>query len=246
MYSEKKLLNPPIKEALISISFTGVEITRLAEFCEITKKNYPKQKGMYELKATIQNEELSSEGSRLVGYQLLSNDEKQFITLRSDSISFHKIEPYSSWEEIKKESKLYFDEFQNLFPTLQINEISTRYINSLKLSISEEDGFDKYLKLLPHLPVELPKVVEGYFLQIRLPKPEEKISSIITQYVNSNTSDTVEIILDIHTFKKIENTDTNIWHLLELLRVFKNDIFFNSITQVTKNLYNDSSTNNNN
>ena len=54
MYSVKKLVNPPIKEAIISISFTGVEATRLSEFCDMVKQDYPKQKGMYELKAVFQ------------------------------------------------------------------------------------------------------------------------------------------------------------------------------------------------
>jgi uncharacterized protein (TIGR04255 family) len=240
MYPIKKLVNPPIKEAIISISFTGVEVTRLSEFCELVKNDYPKQKGMYELKAIFENEELSSEGAKLVGHQVLSNEEKQLITLRVNTFSFHRIEPYNSWEELKEESEKYFVLFNTLFPNLEITEIGTRYINALKLEMNEDEGFSKYLKLLPQLPDELPKAVDSYFLQIRIPKPEQGLSSVITQYFNqTDTPNTVEIILDIHTFKKIENNNADIWNSLELLRAFKNDIFFNSITEVTKTLYND-------
>jgi uncharacterized protein (TIGR04255 family) len=239
MYSIKKLVNPPIKEALISISFTGVETTRLSEFCEIVKQSYPKHKGMYELKATFKNDEFSSNGSELVGHQILSADEKQIITLKVDTISFHIIEPYSSWDRLKEESEKYFSIFKALFPHLEVKEIGTRYINSLKLPINEDGGFNKYLRLLPSLPDGLPKAVESYFLQVRIPKPEHNIFSVITQYFKqTETPNIVEIILDIHTFKHIENTNVDIWESLELLRAFKNDIFFNSITDVTKNLYN--------
>lgn len=242
MLKNLKLKNPPIKEALISIAFShpfGIQLNDLSIFSDAIINEYPNKKTQSELTVKI-NSDIPEKTTEVKGYMLSSVDIKQHIKVNFDSISFHRVAPYDSWEHLIKETKIYWEKFYMQFPDIQINQISVRYINVMNIQFKEEEGFESYLNLLPRIPDNLPKIVEGYFLQLKIPNPIKNLYSVVTEFFTLN-QDIVEITLDVNVMKNLDALpcdDTNLWMLFEDLRVFKNDIFFNSITEKTKNLYN--------
>ncbi len=240
MLPNLKLKNPPIKEALISIAFThpiGTKQEDLYQFCDITKVNYPNKENEIENTVKIENNGSVTKSTEYIGYMLTSPDTKKHIKLHFDSISFHRVEPYENWEQLVTEAKYYLSELQNLFPDIKIKQISVRYINVLGIKFKEGDVFEDYLTLLPAIPESITKVIEGYFMQIKIPDLSKNINSVVTEFFKYN-DDLIEITLDINVIKNLESVSiSSIWNLFDDLRVFKNKIFFNSITEKTKNLY---------
>ncbi len=242
MLPNLKLKNPPIKEALISIAFShplGIKLEDLDKFCDKAKGNYPNKKPQFESTVKIEEEEVIK-NTEHVGYMLVSEDKKKYIKLNLNSVSFHRVEPYQSWEHLISETKIYWSELCILFPQMQIKQISVRYINVMGIKFENGETFHDYLTLLPDIPDIITTVVEGYFLQIKIPEPIKGLNSVVTEFFTLN-QDIVEITLDINVMKNFDSlsiNDTNLWILFNDLRAFKNNIFFNSITEKTKNLYN--------
>ena len=243
MLQKLKLKNPPIKEALISIAFShpiGIQLNDLNLFLNAIINEYPNKNPQSEVRVKL-NSDTPEKTTEVTGYLLSSIDSKQHIIVNFNSISFHRVAPYESWENLIKEAKIYWKRFYLQFPDIQIHQISVRYINVMDIKFKEGEGFENYLSLLPHIPDNLPKIVEGYFLQLKIPEPIKNLFSVVTEFFTLN-QDIVEITLDVNVMKNLDNLpsdDNNLWILFEDLRVFKNDIFFNSITEKTKNLYND-------
>ena len=48
----------------------------------------------------------------------------------------------------------------------------------------ERETFDDYLVLRPHIPENIGKVGEGYFLQVKIPEPLKNLQSVVTEFFN--------------------------------------------------------------
>lgn len=77
-------------------------------------------------------------------------------------------------------------------------------------------------------------------MQIVIQNPEMQATAIITQTMEKPAENRrLPLILDIDVFKETVYVDNKeeIWNDFEKLRIFKNEIFFNSITEKTKELF---------
>jgi uncharacterized protein (TIGR04255 family) len=77
-------------------------------------------------------------------------------------------------------------------------------------------------------------------MRLVVPKPEIESTAVINVIMEESTrTQMLPIIFDIDVFKITNRPGTNveIWNDFEQLRVFKNEIFFNSITDKTKELF---------
>jgi uncharacterized protein (TIGR04255 family) len=246
MLPKLKLKDPPIKEALISIVFShpkGVKLSDFDEFCMNLNEEYPNKENKFEKTISFEfNSDVVSNEEKPFGYVFSSKDKKKYIKLDVSSMSFHRVEPYESWENLMVEVKQYWGKFCYLFSEIQIQQISVRYVNVIALKLDEGGiKFEDYLTLLPQIPDTLPKVVEGYFMQVKIPDLTKNLHSVVTEFFTI-TQGQVEITLDINVMKNLEsllNNDINLWNIFNDLRDYKNKIFFESITEKTKKLYNE-------
>jgi len=77
-------------------------------------------------------------------------------------------------------------------------------------------------------------------MRLEIPNPDIHAIAIITQTMENTTKNQrLPLILDIDVFSKINfiNSDEEMWKEFEKLRKFKNDVFFYSITEKTKELF---------
>ncbi len=246
MLQTVKLKNPPIKEALVSIVFShpsGIKLKDFDQYIRYLSDKYPDKEN--QLRNTISVQVESNEVSNDVepiGYVLSSTDKKNYIRLNVNSLSIHRVEPYESWENLLREVKRNWIKFSELFADIQIEHISVRYVNVISIELSEENlKFEDYLTLLPQIPDTLSNVVDGYFMQIKMPDTLKKIDSVITEFYTINQKQ-IEITLDINVIKNLDapiDSTEILWNILSDLRDFKNKIFFNSITETTKKLCNE-------
>jgi hypothetical protein len=100
--------------------------------------------------------------------------------------------------------------------------------------------FKEYILTNPEVAPKLPQSLSHFFMQIVMPNQEIEASAIITETMEPPTENQrLPLILDIDVFKEKIYADNKeeIWSDFENLRAFKNDIFFNSITDKTEELF---------
>ena len=78
-----------------------------------------------------------------------------------------------------------------------------------------------------------------FFMQIVVPNVNIEANAIITVTIEKSVDDKLPLIFDIDVYRETAYVDTQekIWDDFENLHKFKNEIFFNSITDKAKELF---------
>jgi uncharacterized protein (TIGR04255 family) len=93
-----------------------------------------------------------------------------------------------------------------------------------------------FFALYPTIPSGIPQTLEGFFMTVTIPKGQMRAN--IIQTVESNNSaknDKIGIILDIDITKPIYKTLV-VGEDFQEMRDYKNELFFNIITEKTRNI----------
>ncbi len=99
--------------------------------------------------------------------------------------------------------------------------------------------FGDYLTAPPLVPEGLPQGVSSFLTRVVIHEPSVGANAIIIQALEQVSTDVAPVILDIDVFKLqpegVEEKEA--WDIIEKLRHFKNQIFFQSITDKLKEMY---------
>ncbi len=237
------LRNAPITEALIDIRVklpSQADVKTLDSMHELIKSRYPKkqEQRMSEIKIELEpGEELAKQLTKTKGFRYLSSDEKEIVQARMDGFTFNKLFPYTKWEDLRNEAHRLWLIYREVACPDLVTRVALRYINNLKIPMPIKD-FDEYLVCPPRVPDELPQGVSSFLTRIIIHEPSIEANAVITQALESVLGDVVPIILDIDVFKlRAEGMEEDdIWSTLENFRIFKNRIFFASITERLKEM----------
>lgn len=247
----QQLKNPPIQEAIIDIQFELVDpdkldLKSLENFADSIKTEYPKKSPKirysigFAVSAMPEEDKPIDRQMLQEGFVLTNDKEKKVVQLSFNNFTFNKLNPYTSWEEIKTDSKAVWENFTSQFPVAKIKRVALRYINKIELETPiGEKGFDAYLRMLPSIPSELSPIVDHFTLQVVMPMPNENIKAIVTQTFETKEKG-IEYLLDIDTYQLANNDSTidELWLEFEKIRNFKNQIFFNSTTDLLRSKFN--------
>lgn len=239
--------NAPITEALLDIRVElteGADIVKLESFHDNIRERFPEKKQRIAIAGGFQ---LSPEGSPVTlsvsgghdGYLFRSSAENKIVQARMDGFTFNKLKPYESWQVFCSEAKSLWDIYAELFTPKRITRIALRYINRIEVPLPIKD-FSEYILTNPEVAPKLSQSLSHFFMQIVMPYQEIEASAIITETMEPPIENQrLPLILDIDVFKERVYVDDKeeIWNDFEKLRIFKNDIFFNSITDKTKELF---------
>lgn len=241
--------NAPITEALLDIR-VGFSRETILEDLEkfndhkIIKEYFPVKKKRESFKGGIR---VSPEGKLSTlptsggpdGYLFQSPIEKKIVQARIDGYTFNKLKPYESWDTFRSEARKLWDIYSQVTNPVRISRIALRYINRIEIPLPFKD-FKEYILTAPEIAPKLPQVLNHFFMRLEIPNPDIHAIALITQTMENPTeSQRLPLILDIDVFSKIGfvNSDEEMWNEFEKLRKFKNDVFFNSITEKTKELF---------
>ncbi len=238
------LRNAPITEALIDIRVklsSESDVKKIDSMSELIKHQYPKkqEQRVSEIKVELKpGEELARQLTKINGFRYLSSDEKEIVQARMDGFTFNKLFPYTKWENLRNEAHRLWLIYREIACPDLVTRVALRYINNLKIPMPIKD-FAEYLVSPPSVPEELPQGVSSFLTRVVIYEPSVEANAIITQALESVVGEVVPIILDIDVSKfrpeGIEEED--IWSTLENLRILKNRIFFASITEKLKEMY---------
>lgn len=237
--------NAPIVEAIIDIRTvlpSDTDTTKLAQFGEILKDHYKHREEQKYLKSNVRLHEKNKEPeirteSGIKGFLFRSEEQQKVLQVQIDGFSFSKLKPYETWDLFFEEGKELWNHYVEIANPSKVVRIALRYINRIVVPADFSD-FNEYLLTNPKIAENLPQSVANFFMRLTMVRPEIEAIAILTQTMEDLTGNKLPLILDIDVVKKKEfKADDEIWKDFLELREFKNEIFFNSITDKTKELF---------
>lgn len=237
--------NAPITEALLDIRVEysrEITLAELESFHNLIKEDFPEKQQRIQFTAGFK---ISPEGPEALqtsgapdGYLFRSAIDKKVVQARLDGFTFNKIKPYENWTKFRLEARKLWDLYFKMTNPSKITRIALRYINRIEIPLPIKD-FKEYILGIPDIPPKLPQELAHFFIQFTILNRNIEANAIITLTMEEPTNNKLPIIFDIDVFRDniYMSNETKIWDDFESLRIFKNDIFFNSITKKTKELF---------
>ncbi len=252
--------NPPITEAIFDIVVNlrdDFNHEDLLNFQKDIKESFPNiqkrmalQRGFkFNLEKPEEiNPQLFSISNQPEGYIFVSNDQKRIIQAKLQGFTFSKLKPYQSWNDFYGEAYQLWQKYVEITSPLKVVRLGLRYVNQIIIPLAEEGGIElkHYIKTLPEIPSDFSVAIESYFMQLVLSHTQYQPSrAIINQTIgqmlkNDEGNKTYPLIFDIDVFQEVNLSpdDEAIKNIFEAnLKCFREDIFFNSITEKTKELF---------
>jgi uncharacterized protein (TIGR04255 family) len=245
-----KLKNAPIVEAVLNIECDMPPNFDLAALREITQKTflprYPKFKALlmreHRLDAKPETETHVSVKNILYAIQVIQEDEKQLVQIRSQGFSFNRLAPYSTLDDYLGEMERTWFLFVRLSSPVQTRFIQLRYINRILLPAPKGQlvELEHYFRICPRLPDEEKLSFIGFLNQHSALENEtgNHVNIILTTQPVENEK--LPIIFDITATCQIAIAPEN-WQAIvpriQSLRDLKNRVFRNTITDTCINLF---------
>jgi uncharacterized protein (TIGR04255 family) len=244
MVKQRHLNNAPIVEAVIDIRVKNPPSLKISDFdCfkKLMANKYPEVKDSRQIKFDGKFEDgkikQSFEDQGVTGFFFKSPDGKNIAQLKTDGITFSRMQPYSSWEEVLAEAKSLWRLYSSQVCPELITRIAVRYINKISLKLPIDD-LKKYFTAPPQIPKTLPQDISQFLLRVMIGEGDIT-ANIIQATESSKDPNNIVIILDIDVFKMkdLPTPYGGIWDEFEQLHAFKNRVFFESLTEETVRLF---------
>lgn len=220
--------NAPIVEAILSI-----EVSSLTDFVASAESFHQVVRGAMPIREEIRT--LSG-----VGYRFGSNDGLQVVQITRRSCSFHRLQPYTSWEHFSGEARAIWREYVIHFAPEQVLGASLRYLNRINLPTPFR-GLHQYVSLVPNLPEGIDAGLSGFLLRLSLTDAAIPALAYVTQRTEYDpAAGVLPLLFDIDVRSVPETSirdEMDVWRVMEELRDYKNRLFFSSITEAARELF---------
>lgn len=251
MAKQIQLKKPPVTEALLDIRVNLPKKTSLSEletFQKKIRKRFPNKRTKAKWESHVQIKKIKEgvipktlSSISPYGYQFLSPDKKKIVQARLDGFTFNKLKPYNGWGKFSKEAIELWGHYKQIASPLNITRIALRFINRIEIPLPFED-FKEYTLTTPEIAKDLPQSLSNFFMRLVIPDLKTKNVGIVIQTIEIPKKErkTLPLIFDIDVFRQItiKPTDKKLIKIIESLRNYKNEIFFNSLTDKALKLFN--------
>ena len=236
--------NAPITEAvleLVVLPFEEGKVESLLAFHGPIKERFPQVDQGKEVRGGFKIGVGSGSfvEEKPIGYIFRSHQENKVIQARVNGFAFSKLKPYENWESFRSEAKDLWKIYSEIAKPKKILRVSMRYINRIEIPLPLRDFTDYILTHLQIAP-SLPQAISQFFVRFEIPKLEIPATGIIIQTIENVTDkNRLPFIFDIDVLRENEYAvdSPEVWADFEKLHDFKNEIFFSSITEKTKELF---------
>jgi uncharacterized protein (TIGR04255 family) len=234
----------PATEALIDIRVGGaIEQHDLEQLSAELATDFPFEQpliqwvGKVELKADTPFPQLEQRGVR--GFLRRDNENHAVVQIRRDGFTFSKLRPYTSWDNVCGRARGLWSRYVSVAKPAQITRLAVRYINH----ISPPDGWTaasdwlSIQALSPKIP-GVPAEPTDFHIRMLQRHPNAPHVATITVATVATPEGKRALLFDIDVAHEstLPIDDESAWTILSDLRDYKNDIFFGTITEKTREL----------
>jgi uncharacterized protein (TIGR04255 family) len=236
----------PITEAILDLRVvpcSGLELDTLKRLCEENKTEYPQidktieATGMMQIQPGVSAS--ASAQQQQTGFRSISSDGKFVCQRQLQGFTFSRLAPYESWKPFRDLARSLWHSYREATSPQSVARLALRYVNRIDVPETPIDLKD-YFRTSPEISSDLPQIVDGFFMQVRLPQEDIGATAILNQtIVPPALPEVVSVILDIDLFcdESVPDDDCAIWDYFETLHTRKNEIFEACITKTTRELF---------
>lgn len=231
-----KLKRTPIKEIVLSISFEEtLEINVLDRFKASAKitKDFTSIRPGFNTHVTAKLSEPPVANVSLDGYILRSKNSHNVIQVRKGAISFHRTNGYEEFDSMLDGLKGIWNVLLEEVNQLTVNNIGVRYLNTIEKEKTQ--NITDIIQISLNHPFE--NFVNDQLIVVKYLNNASSITGNIT-IATQKSKEEQSVILDINLSKTILGDKKFSFDMFYELREAKNDIFFKTITEKTKQKYN--------
>ncbi len=238
--------NAPVSEAILDIRVklpASVTLEELAAVQVGIKDRFPNRQDRLSWEGVVSlgpdaKVAMQQKSSGPDGYQFHSADGRRTLQVRFDGMTFILLRPYGSWVDFRDEAHDLWDLYSKSLKPEAITRLALRYINRIEIPSTVSD-FKEYFRTTPEIAQGLPQGLAGFLMRLLVPMEPYKCMAIITETILPVDGRFLPFILDIDVFDEnpLSSGTPAIWEVMDRLRDCKNDIFFESITEATKELF---------
>jgi uncharacterized protein (TIGR04255 family) len=247
MATQRSLARPPIREAIIEINSEPREFSRITEFKDQVADRFPRCKPFRLSSVSFALPDHSGDGeggSRQIGWRCESEDGSEVLLLRTDGFAIARLAEYPGWDGFLARFSALWDPYQACVQPAEINRVSLRYVNDLRLPIRGAVDFSGYLTTLPRVPPGLPAACSDFLMQLTIPSGTDGVSVNVTQASDANgrTDTELPVVIDIDVYSdRLHDSDPRLSErlagALTEMREIKNRVFFGLITDRLADCY---------
>ncbi len=232
---------PPIIESLVDIQIaqnSNVTFEALESLFDKIKSDFPQKNilSQHQIKFGPIGKQLKAETSELKnGFIAKSKDESRAVQYRTNGFTFSLLNFYEKWDILKNESHSFWNLYSEAFKP-SIFRVATKYIN--KITIPETVfTLNDYFLNLPQVNSEKLGVLENFMFRYSLDRNGFKANLGLSTIPKTDEKPESTFIFDIDVFKLTTESDDKIWDNLDLLNKYADDVFFESLTEKTGELF---------
>lgn len=237
----RHLRNAPITEAIVDFRVSlpsDFRADRLRQARDRLVREYPlvvEHKGMeahFEF-AAGQPKEPRTRDLGFQGIWLKTEDEKSVAQFRVDGFTFNRLKPYTRWEQILPEALRLWRLYTELATPQSVTRLALRYINHMKLP-APASSLDDYILTSPKVPPSVPQTLSAFATRIVLEHAQHQMKANVVQVLEAGIEGpALSLLFDIDVYRAgpLEVSAATMEQILGNLRDYKNEIFFESLTE---------------
>lgn len=227
---------PPIQEVILQVD---AELPRPSRRPALLRRLGTRlEKGFVPSRA-IDEIETSDAGEpvRVVGQEYRSASHKELVRARSNGFSFHRLPPYTSWEEWTPRAFLALEAYRGLTRPSRLMWMSVRYVNRIHVPTPAE--LRDYFRTYPEIARGIPQSVAGYYLQTTIPHSSGTFILLRQGMIEPEAQDAAVIMLDIQLLGRLDPavTTEGMKKVAERLHEIEIETFERCITNRTRELF---------
>jgi len=235
--------NAPIIVAILQFRYDKIinfDIELIKKIAKNIENDFPHVSPQYTQDIIINNNEdktsVSLKDRKIQGIQIISKNRKEYFTISSEKFTFQSHEKYQGWDIYIGKVHAFWNSFSKILKVDKLTGVSLRYVNKFNLPIETKlltKYFTTYLKddVNNH-------AINNFQLRFSSFDKENKFNYHIGHALEKPIGETIPYLLDIDIQRNgdINNNDKEIWPLFDKIRMKKNQIFNDGITEETKKL----------
>ena len=237
----------PIIEALIDVRVRlprGDALEPIHAFADAIESDYPdrreRTRGQVQLELSAPGAvEVAAKSATIDGLVLHSADGRQIVQGRLDGFTFSRLTPYQGWNDIQREARRLWQQYDKCVKPAAVQRLAVRCINRILLP-TPVGQFSDWIKTLPVVAAGLPQSLAGFLLRLQMPFDElDARANVVLAVEPGDFQHDVPILFDIDAFLMPREAlrDDMLWEKMDDLRIIKNNVFFETLTEKALELF---------
>lgn len=244
----KQLNNPPVVVALAQLKFSkqNFKLEEVLTYHALIERYFPIRQNNIQVgldfgKTTIPLGESKVSGvsnAEVNSYIYLTKDQRTKLEIAADTITYIDENQYNGWGEFKKATLRMLDILSPIMVDAEVHRVSIRFVN--RFTFDDFSDPSKYFNaLITSSDGASSYPLRQYGFRLIMDVPKTDIYTIVNHNVENITSKYVYTLdIDVLDRQKLIFDVNTIGESLENLRVIKNNVFFDTITDETINVCN--------